>query len=150
MLSKIVPFIVCLLFSYAARSQQAATPRSLPPKPNKTTSVTNEKIYINPDKAPEMSGGVDAWKKYLADRLDIGVPVKNHAPAGKYIVVVKSIVSYFGLISDIRAETKHGYGMEEEAKRVIKKCPRWKPAFKAGTPVNAFMRQEITFVVPAQ
>ncbi|MEO7444607.1 MAG: energy transducer TonB [Ferruginibacter sp.] len=149
MFNKMFPFLICMLFSYAVKSQQKAIPQSLPTKPIKATLISNEKIYINPDKVPEMPGGVDAWKKYLADSLDTNVPIKNRAPAGNYVVVVKSIVSYFGKISDIRAETKHGYGMEEEAKRVIKNCTRWKPAFKAGVPVNAFMRLEITFVVPA-
>ncbi|MEO5984006.1 MAG: energy transducer TonB [Ferruginibacter sp.] len=150
MYCKIVSFICCLLFSAAGSCQQAPTPKSSLAKPIKTNEANNQKIYINPDKGPEMTGGLDAWKHYLAQSLDTTIPIKNNAPSGKYIVVIRSIVSYFGIISDVRAETKHGYGMEEEAKRVVQKYPRWEPAIKAGRPVNAFMRQEITFVVPAR
>ena len=45
-----------------------------------------------------------------------------------YTVVVRFIVSRDGSISDVVAETKHGYGMEAEAMKIIKKGPKWTPA----------------------
>ena len=55
-----------------------------------------------------------------------------------------------GSISDVRALTKHGYGMEEEAVRVIKKGPAWTPAIQNGRSVNAYRKQPITFQVQSE
>ena len=62
-------------------------------------------------------------------------------------MIVKFIVSKDGSISDVQAESKHGYGMEEEAVKVIRKGPKWTPALQNGRNVNAYRRQPITFVV---
>ena len=52
-----------------------------------------------------------------------------------------------GSVSQIIPLTAHGYGMEEEAIRVIKNSPGWTPAEQNGTPVNSFRIQPISFVV---
>ena len=69
------------------------------------------------------------------------------APAGSYLVIVRFIVSKDGSISNVVPETKHGYGMEAEAVRVIKNGPSWKPALLNGRNVNAYRRQPMTFVI---
>ena len=92
-------------------------------------------------------GGVEAWKKYLIKNLKVTIPVKNSAPAGTYKVVVKFIVAKDGGISNIVAETNHGFGMEEEVIRIIKKSPNWIPATQNGNIVKAYRRQPIAFLV---
>ncbi len=52
-----------------------------------------------------------------------------------------------GRIKDATAETKFGFGMEEEAIRVITKSPKWNNAIQMNRPVNAYRRQPITFMV---
>jgi protein TonB len=52
-----------------------------------------------------------------------------------------------GTISDVVADTNHGYGMEEESIRVIIKSGKWTPATQNGRNVNSYKRQSITFVV---
>jgi len=98
----------------------------------------------------EYPGGSAAWAKYLRNNLDANTPVDNGASEGTYTVVVRFIVSKDGSISDVVAETKHGYGMEAEAMKIIKKGPRWTPAQQNGRMVNAYRRQPITFVVQEQ
>ena len=98
----------------------------------------------------EYPGGSGAWAKYLRNNLDANTPVDNGASEGTYTVVVRFIVSKDGSISDVVAETKHGYGMEAEAMKIIKKGPRWTPAQQNGRMVNAYRRQPITFVVQEQ
>jgi periplasmic protein TonB len=92
-------------------------------------------------------GGDHAWREFLMKNLNANVPVKKKAPAGKYQVIVKFIVSKKGEISSVVAETNHGYGMEKEVIKVIKKGPKWIPAYMDGKPVNAYRRQPVTFVV---
>ena len=74
----------------------------------------------------------------------------NGAPPGTYQVIVKFIVSKDGSISEVNAESKHGFGMEEEAVKIIKRGPKWTPALQNGRNVNAYRRQPITFIVEEQ
>lgn len=95
----------------------------------------------------EFPGGTAAWSKYLQRTLNSSAPVDNGAPAGSYPVIVQFIVDKEGNISDVKALTSHGYGMEDEAIRVIKRGPKWKPAIQNGRQVKAYRKQPVTFVV---
>jgi protein TonB len=64
--------------------------------------------------------------------------------------VVQFIVDKEGNISDVKALTNQGYGMEDEAVRVIKKGPNWTPAQQNGRYVKAYRKQPITFVVSGE
>jgi protein TonB len=92
-------------------------------------------------------GGEDAWRNYLRKTLNAETPIDNGATAGKYTVIVKFVVSRDGSLSDIQCENDPGFGMCEEAKRVIKNTKNWTPAINNGRNVNAYRRQPITFVV---
>lgn len=95
----------------------------------------------------EFPGGLSAWTKYLERNLNNNTPSDNGAPAGKYTVVVSFIVDKEGNISDVQAENDPGFGTKEEAIRVIKKGPKWKPAVQNGRNVIYRHRQSITFLV---
>src|SRR6187549_2601322 len=95
-------------------------------------------------------GGERAWRKYLENNLDPNVPVENGASEGTYTVIVQFIVDKEGKISDVKAISNHGHGMEEEAIKVIKKGPDWVPAIQNGRQVKAYRKQPITFVVAAE
>ena len=75
------------------------------------------------------------------------IPVKNGAKPGTYTVVVQFVVGRDSSMKDIRALTNHGYGMEEEAIRMIQKGPRWIPGMQNGRRVSGYRKQPITFVV---
>ncbi|MEO7446257.1 MAG: energy transducer TonB [Ferruginibacter sp.] len=105
------------------------------------------KVFNKVEVEAEFPGGNGAWVRYLKNNLNAETPIDNGAPAGTYTVIVKFIVSKDGSISDVQSETKHGYGMEAEALKIIKKGPNWKPALQNGRNVNAYRRQPITFVV---
>jgi len=105
-----------------------------------------EKVEIE----ASFKGGESAWKKYLERNLNPNAPVDNGAPEGTYTVYVQFVVSKDGSISDVKALTTHGYGMEQEAIRVIKKGPAWVPAVQNGRSVNAYRKQPITFQVTSE
>jgi protein TonB len=108
------------------------------------------KVFTKVEVEAEFPGGNAAWTRYLKNNLNAETPVENGASEGTYTVIVRFIVSKDGSISDVVAETKHGYGMEAEAIKIIKKGPAWKPALQNGRNVNAYRRQPITFVVAEQ
>ncbi len=92
-------------------------------------------------------GGESIWLQYIQRNANGQVANDNGAPEGTYTVVVQFVVDKEGNISDVRSLTKHGYGMEEEAIRVIRNAPRWEPAVQNGRYVKAYRRQPITFRV---
>jgi len=114
------------------------------------TDDDENKIFNKVEVEAEFPGGNSAWANFLRKNLNSNAPVDNGASEGTYQVIVRFIVSKDGSISDVVAETKHGYGMEEEAVKVIKRGPKWTPALQNGRHVNAYRRQPITFVVAAE
>lgn len=87
------------------------------------------------------------WTKFLERYLQPDVPVDNGAPPGRHTVVIQFVVDIDGSVSDIRPLTSIGYGMEEEAMRVIKKAAKWEPAIQNGRKVKAYRKQPVTFEV---
>src|SRR5258705_1211944 len=67
------------------------------------------------------------WIKFLTRNLNGNTPVDNGAPVGRYNVMIQFVVDTEGNLSDIVALTSFGYGMEQEAIRVLKKAKGWKP-----------------------
>jgi periplasmic protein TonB len=104
-------------------------------------------IFTKVEVEAAFPGGVDAWLNYLRRTLNGDKPVDNGASAGKYTVIVKFVVSKDGSLSDIKCENDPGFGMCEEAVRVIKKTKNWVPAIQNGQNVNAYCRQPIVFLV---
>lgn len=108
---------------------------------------TDNKIFDTVETEASFPGGDNNWRKYLERTLDPNVPIDNGAPAGKYKVLVQFIVDKSGNISDLKALTKFGYGMEAEVMRIISKGPQWTPAIQNGRAVKAYRLQPVTFVV---
>jgi periplasmic protein TonB len=113
--------------------------------------IVTKKVDEEED-APRMNVEVPAkfvgnWVNFLRKNLNAEIPVNNGAGPGRYSVVVQFVVDKEGNVSEIKALTNHGYGVEEEAIRVLKKATKWEPAIQNGFPVKAYHRQIITFEV---
>ncbi|MCR6720645.1 MAG: TonB-dependent receptor plug domain-containing protein [Chitinophagaceae bacterium] len=106
-----------------------------------------EPLFEAVEEAAQPQGGKDGWVKYLQRNLNANIAVENNAPIGKYTVQVRFIVEKDGSINKITPITLHGYGMEEEAVRVIKASGTWIPAKQNGREVRSYRQQPITFVV---
>lgn len=109
-----------------------------------------DKVYTVVEIPAEFPGGKEAWTKYLERNLNRDLPIENGAPSGKYVVTLSFIVDKNGLISDVQAQNDPGYGTKDEAIRVIKKGPNWKPAVQNGRNVIYRHIQNIIFVVAEQ
>jgi periplasmic protein TonB len=87
------------------------------------------------------------WEKFLLKNLNSTLPVDNGAPAGRHKVAVRFVVDVDGTVSDITPLTNVGFGMEQEAVRVLKKSAKWEPAFQNSRHVKAYRTQIIIFDV---
>ncbi|MGH2553680.1 MAG: energy transducer TonB [Chitinophagaceae bacterium] len=113
------------------------------PEPESDFDIIFEKVDIE----ATFPGGDQAWRKYLEKTLKADVPVDHGAPVGLYTTLIQFVVDKDGNISDVKALTNLGYGMEEEVISVIKKGPKWKPASQNGKMVKAYRKQPVTFMV---
>lgn len=108
------------------------------------------KIFDKVEIEASYPGGDSKWRQYLERNANGQVATDNGAPEGTYTTVVQFVVDKEGNISDVKSLTNHGYGMEEEAMRVIKKGPKWNPAVQNGRQVKAYRKQPITFQVQGE
>jgi protein TonB len=108
-------------------------------------SGTGEEIYTVTDIElyPEFEGGMKAWYKFIQRNLRYPSTAIDQEKQGK--VFVSFVVERDGSISDVKVMKGVGYGMDEEASRVIKKSPKWKPGKQAGKPVRVRFNMPITF-----
>ncbi len=116
----------------------------------KKTVANTGMVFTKVENEPSFPGGDSAWRRYLETHLNASTPVDSGAPSGQYRILVKFVVNKDGSIQDITAETKHGYGMEQAAVKLIEKGPRWLPAVQNGHTVAAYRKQQITFVIQDQ
>ncbi len=137
LLYKILP-VVFLLLPAAVFSQTTPTPDSVT-----VNSVRFQKV----EEEASFPGGLPSWRTFLMKNLDPNIPIDNGAPSGKYTVTVQFVVGKDGAVSNIKALTNFGFGMEEEVVRIIQKSGNWSPALQNGKAVNAYRKQPVTFVL---
>ncbi|MGE5108074.1 MAG: TonB family protein [Sphingobacteriales bacterium] len=127
-----------------------------PPKVEEATQVVqapvedDNTIFTKVEIEAGFPGGAGAWQKFLERNLNGQTPSDNGAPEGSYRVLVQFVVDKEGNVSDVKALTNYGYGMEDEAVKAIKKGPKWIPAEQNGRKVKAYRTQPIVFQVTGE
>lgn len=98
---------------------------------------------------PEFIGGEQGLYKFIAENVRYPDSATKYGIEG--LVKVKFIVDEKGhIISATTMNTSFGYGLEEEAVRVVKMMPRWKPGKNNGKPVKVYFQIPIRFVLPKE
>jgi Ca-activated chloride channel family protein len=92
-----------------------------------------ETLFVVVETMPEFPGGEKAMKKFIAENLVYPPLVKERGIKGK--VYLTFIVKADGTISNINVLRGIGGGCNEEAVRVVKMMPRWKPGMQRAQPV---------------
>jgi TonB family protein len=116
-----------------------------------TTESGNEgsryegKLYDlgNVELAPEYQGGQKALGKFLGSRLRYPVRARENKIQGK--VYIGFVIEKNGSLSDFKVIRGIGGGCDEEAIRVLKLSPPWKPGYSNGKPVRTSYTLPITF-----
>ncbi len=108
-----------------------------------TGSVTNNTVFEAVEVMPEFPGGVAAWNKYLSKNLRYPPVAQENGITGR--VTVSFVVEPNGEITNLKVLGAIGGGCDEEAMRVIKKSPLWKPGFQNGNAVRVAYVMPIMF-----
>jgi Ca-activated chloride channel family protein len=98
-----------------------------------TENEEENEIFVVAETMPEFPGGEKAMKKFIVENLVYPPPVKERGIKGK--VYLTFIVKTDGTIADIKVLRGIGGGCNEEAVRVVKMMPRWKPGMQRAQPV---------------
>lgn len=95
------------------------------------------------DEYPEFMGGMKAFTKYMERNLRYPQQAQEEGVKGK--VFVSFVVEIDGSITDVKVLRRIGFGCDEEAMRVIKKSPLWKPGRNKGKAVRVRYNMPINF-----
>jgi len=106
---------------------------------------SKEIIYVFAEEAAQFTGGPSKWGFYLSKNL--AYPKQAIKKEIQGTVVVLFIVGSNGEVSDVTIKKSVHPLLDEEAMRLIKSSPRWKPATWDGMKVAQYMAQPVVFRV---
>lgn len=100
-------------------------------------------IFTVVEDQPQFEGGMPAFSQYVASKLQYPAQATQQGIEGK--VYVQFVVEKDGSLSNITTVKGIGGGCDEEAVRVLKESPKWKPGLQRGRAVKVRMILPITF-----
>jgi Ca-activated chloride channel family protein len=108
--------------------------------------IEEEEIFVIVEKVPEFPGGETARAKFIADNLvrpDVELEKDK-----RYRVIISFVIEVDGSISNANIARSCGIKeCDEEALRVIRLMPKWKPGSQKGKLVRVRLQCPITFTV---
>jgi protein TonB len=135
----IIIFCCCLPVSAQVRGSAADSDTT------KTIAVedTTENQPLVADLQPEYPGGLAAMYSFLAKNLKYPNAARLKGIEGK--VIVRFTIDTTGKLVDPKIVKDPGYGLGEEALRVLMLMPKWKPGELKGKKVRVWYTLPINF-----
>jgi protein TonB len=122
-------------------------PETIPSSGDFVDNTVPEEEVVEPvldiymlEKEPE---GREAFYAYISKHLKYPKAAQQAQAEGK--VFVQFVINQDGSISDVQVIKGLGFGMDEEAIRVIQQAPKWVPGKQRGKPVKVRMALPIVF-----
>ena len=91
-------------------------------------------VYQIVEQMPQFPNGEEAMMQYIAEQVKYPAEAKKADAQGR--VFVGFIVEPDGGLSDFKVLRGIGHGCDEEALRVVKSMPKWKPGMQRGKAVR--------------
>lgn len=110
---------------------------------NSHWEYNDEETYVIVEEMPEFPGGQKAMLEYLYRNITYPKMARENGIQG--IVLITFIILADGSITNIELKRDPGGGCGEEAKRVIKTMPKWKPGKLDGKPVAVSFNLPVNF-----
>ena len=135
----VIPVATLAVSVFANGTNASETPKE--PHPQKTTQT---KIHDAVEEMPEFNGGQLAMMEFLMNNMKYPQAAVKAKQQGK--AIVGFVVRKDGNVSDVHITKSAGHAvLDEEAIRVVKAMPAWKPGKQKGEPVNVKYSVPITF-----
>jgi periplasmic protein TonB len=110
-----------------------------------TGEAPKETIFVGAQQMPEFPGGTAELMRFLQKNIHYPSAAIENQISGK--VYIQFVVNKLGEIRDIKVIRGLEGGCTEEALRVIKKMPNWKPAKNNGDLVSVYFSLPIVFAL---
>ena len=107
------------------------------------TEEETSSVFISVQQMPSFPGGDAARKKYLSKKLNYPVQASENGIQG--VVYVSFVVKTDGSLANFKILHGIGGGCDEEALRVVKLMPRWKPGRQNGKSVRTLINMPVYF-----
>lgn len=107
------------------------------------TVVEDDAIFVVAENAPEFPGGEDSLYAYIARNIVYPEAAKKEKIEGR--VFVTFVVEKDGQVSSVKLLRDIGGGCGQEAIRVVKSMPKWKPGTQRGKPVRFQFNMPVSF-----
>lgn len=113
--------------------------------PKQAVVVEDNTVYnfMSMESPPQYPGGMDKFYKFIGDNLKYPAMAADNNIQGK--VIVSFTIEKDGSLTEPKVERKLGYGLDEEALRVLKLTKRWNPGMQNGKPVRVKYNIPIVF-----
>jgi len=98
------------------------------------TEDEGNKIFTAVEVEPEPQGGMQKFYDFLGKKIQYPTAAKDAGTTGK--VIMQFVVEKDGSLTDIKVLREPGNGLGDEATRVLKIAPKWKPGIQNGKPVR--------------
>ena len=104
-----------------------------------------EPIFQVVEQQPEYPGGISEMYKYLGKNIKYPAAASRANVSGK--VFMTFVVNSDGSIQDPQVLKGLGFGCDEEALRVVRSMPKWKPGKQSGRSVRVKYNLPISFTL---
>jgi TonB family protein len=131
--------IACCSFASFAQNEQTKTEKYA----SVIDKAEDERILTSVEQMPEFPGGIQGIIRFLSTNIKYPEAARKLNVEGR--VLVKFVVSNSGKVKNVILLRDIGYGCGEEALRVVRNMPDWKPGIQNGRPVNVYFTLPITF-----
>lgn len=105
--------------------------------------IQEAEIFMVVEEMPEFPGGVAKLGDYLAQNIKYPQMARESGVQGK--VFITFVVEPDGHVSNVKVVRGIGAGCDEEAVRVIKNMPKWKPGKQRGKAVRVSYNVPVNF-----
>lgn len=124
-------------------TQKSGEPIVVSVDTTKNSSVDKSPIFTAVEMEPSFPGGIEMFYRFL--QANIKYPAKAFEDKIQGKVFISFVVEKDGSLTDIKVLRGIGGGCDEEAVRVMKTSPKWRPGIQNGRPVRVQYTMPISF-----
>ncbi|MDB5131139.1 MAG: hypothetical protein JWR02_888 [Mucilaginibacter sp.] len=116
---------------------------SSPPTTQNIDRHGDSTVFISIEQQPDFPGGMEAFSRFISKNIRYPELARKNNTCGT--VIISFVVERDGSLTEVKVERPVGDGCEEEAVRVIKLSPKWRPGLQNSKPIRVAYSVPIAF-----